>query len=135
MGSMVGYMSIPGVTRGATAVTQYRAVIWDSTERRILPVTNANASRPIGVLQDDPDATGAPADVAYFGVIKAEAGAAVTFGDTLALDNSGRVVTDAELTDGSASDLHHIGDALEAASGAGAIIDIMLHTADRIGSE
>ena len=55
-----GYFSIPGMQRGATAVTQYRGVIFDSTERRVLPVTNANASKPLGILQDDPAATDEP---------------------------------------------------------------------------
>lgn len=133
--AIVGYFSIPGMERGATAVTQYRAVIFDTTERQILPVTNANASKPIGILQDDPAATNEPCDVAYFGVVKAEAGAAITYGDDLGVDNSGRVITDVEVADGSSVDLHHIGMALEAASGAGSVIDILLHPADRIGLE
>ena len=135
--ALVGYFSIPGMERGATAVTQYRAVILDSTERQILPVTNANASKPVGILQDDPAATNEPCDVAYFGTVKAEAGAAITYGDDLAVDNSGRVITDAEnpAQQTNFSDLHHIGVALEAASGAGAVIDIPLHPAQRVGIE
>lgn len=133
--AITGYMSIPGVTRAGTAVTQYRAVILDSTERRILPVTDANASKPLGILQDDPGATGEPCDVSYMGICKAEAGAAITFGDDLALDNSGRVITDVEVADGSAVDLHHVGVALEAASAAGAVIDILQHMPQRIGAE
>jgi len=130
-----GYFSIPGMQRGATAVTQYRGVIFDSGERRVLPVTNANASKPLGILQDDPGATDEPCDVAYFGAVKAEAGAAITYGDDLGMDNSGRVITDVEVADGGAIDLHHVGVALEAASGAGAIIDVLLHPANRVGLE
>lgn len=133
--AIVGYFSIPGVTRAGSAVTQYRAVKLDSTERRITAITNANAEKPVGILQDDPGATGEPCDVAYFGTVKAECGAAVSFGDDLACDNSGRIITDVEVADGGAVDLHHIGVALEAGSAAGAVIDILLHSADRIGSE
>lgn len=132
---MVGYLGIPGVIRGATAVTQYRAVIKDSTARQILPVTNANASKPLGILQDDPAATGEPCDVAYMGVCKAECGGVVTAWDDLALDNSGRVIQDDEVADGGAVDLHHVAVALDAGSGAGSIIDVLLHAPQRIGSE
>ncbi len=133
--AIVGYFSIPGVTRAGSAVVQYRAVKLDSTERRITAITNANAEAPVGILQDDPGATGEPCDVAYFGTCKAMAGAAITFGDDLIVDNSGRVITDVEVADGGAVDVHHIGVALEAASAAGAVIDILLHPKQRIGLE
>jgi hypothetical protein len=135
MGSIVGYLSIPGVTAAADLSTkQYHAVKADSTERRVAAITNANAESPMGVLQDDPDAADRPADVAYFGVVKVELGGTVSYGDDLACNNDGELITDAELTDGSASDLHHIGVALEAGVD-GDIIDMLLHNKDRIGSE
>ena len=135
MGDMVGYFSIPGLTAAADlSAKQYHAVKYDSTVRRVAAMTNANAEKPAGILQDDPDAAGKPCDVAYFGVVKAELGGTVTYGDDLACNNDGEIITDVELTDGSASDLHHIGVAL--ASGVdGDVIDILLHNADRIGSE
>jgi len=135
MGSMVGYLSIPGVTAAADLSTkQYHAVKLDSTARRVAAITNANAEQPIGILQDDPDAAGRTADVAYFGVVKAECGGTIAFGANLACNNDGEVISDDEITNGGAVDLHHIGVALEAGSD-GDIIDILLHNADRIGSE
>lgn len=128
------YIGIPGLRRGATAVTQYRAVIQDTGAFRILPVTNANASRPMGILQNDPGATDEPADVAYVGVCKAEYGGTVAVGDALACNNSGQLITDVEVTDGTSVDLHHIAIALEAGS-SGEMHYVLLHPADRIGLE
>ena len=91
-------------------------------------MSNANAQRPIGILQDDPD-IGEPADVAYFGVCKAECGSAVTVGDTLAVNNAGEVIADVEVVNGGAVDLHHIATALQAGADGG-IIKILLHTPD-----
>jgi hypothetical protein len=136
MGSIVGYLSIPGAEAGADlSGNQYRGVILDSTERRFAAVTNANAQKPLGIQQDDPAAVGRPIDIAYFGICKAEAGAAITYLDDLAMDNSGRVITDVEVADGGAVDLHHVATALEAAGAAGDIITVMVKPAQRIGSE
>jgi hypothetical protein len=135
MGSIVGYLSYNGVSAAADlSASQYRAVKWDSTERRIAAITNANAERPIGILQDDPDAANKPADVAAFGMCRAQLGGTVTFGDKLACNNSGQLVTDAEVTGGGAVDLHHIAEALEAGV-SGDTVDVFLFNSDRIGAE
>lgn len=135
MPGMVGYLSIPGVSAGADlSAKQFHAVRLDSTERQVVAITNANAQAPVGILQDDPAASGRPADVAYFGVCKAECGSTVSYGDDLAVNNDGEVITDVEVADGGAVDLHHIGVALEAGVD-GSVIDILLHPKQRIGSE
>jgi len=135
MGSIVGYLSIPGITAAADLSTkQYHAVKLDSTARRVAAITNGNAERPVGILQDDPDAAGRTADVAYIGIVKAELGGTVSYGDSLASNNDGELIADAEVADGSAVDLHHIGIALEAGVD-GDIIDVILHPAERIGLE
>ena len=135
MGSIVGYMSIPGVVAGADlSAKQYHAVIWGGTGREVDPVTNANAQKPCGVLQDDPDAALQPCDVAWFGVVKVELGGTVTLGADLACNNDGEFIADDEVADGTAVDLHHMGVAL-AAGVDGDIIEMLLHPADRIGKE
>ena len=135
MGSMVGYFSIPGVVAGADlSAKQYFAVIFGGTGREVDPVTNANASRPIGILQDDPDTALQPCDVAAFGVCKAELGGTVAIGDTLISDNDGALIADDEVADGTAVDVHHLATALEAGD-SGEIIEVLLHTPIRIGLE
>lgn len=121
---MPGYYSLPGMVAGADLTAkQYHAVRFNTTERQIIAITDANAQQPIGVLQNDPD-NGQSADVAYFGVIKGELGATVSYGDTLAVNNDGEFIQDAEVS-GGGTDLHHLGYALEAGAD-GEIIDILL---------
>lgn len=129
------FRAVPGLIRGSSALTQFRAVVLNTAaDRTVDPVTNANGERPIGILQDDPAATGDPCLVAYDGVCEAEYGGSVTAGDTLAVNNSGQLISDAEVTDGSAVDLHHIATALEAGA-SGERHMVLLHTPVRIGLE
>ncbi len=130
---MADYLAMSGITAYGT-VTQYRAVIlYASANGQVQAVSNANASRPIGILQNDP-ADGEAADVAITGVCKAEYGGDVTRGQTLICDDSGRLIADTEVADGSAVDVHHLADAIE--SGAvGEIHLVVLHTPIRIGKE
>lgn len=76
--------------------------------------------RTIGVLQNDPDAQGRAATVAVNGVTKAKAGAAITAGAALTVDNTGRVITVASSTE------FEIGIALKSAGAANEIIPILL---------
>ena len=55
-------------------------------------VCAANTDIPFGVLQNDP-LPGAPANVAFAGVSKVIAGAAITAGAQLMSDSSGRAIT------------------------------------------
>ena len=128
------YLSIPNKRRGGTAVTQYRAVIVDTIAHRVLPMTNANASRPLGILQDDPAATDEPCDVAYFGYVRAEAGGTWAYGDGLICNNNGQLIADDEVADGGAVDVHHIAIAMEVAA-SGEIHDVLLGTPVRQGLE
>ncbi len=129
------YIDIPGLVSGQDmSGKQFRAVQMDTDDFEVTGMTNANAEHPIGILQNDPT-EGQAALVAFAGVCRAEVGSGgVTFGDTLGLTNAGKVITDAEVTDGSAVDLHHIGIALQ--DGADTqIILILLKPAQRIGKE
>ena len=127
------YKSIPGIVASGTVV-QYRAQQMDtSADRTIKAMTNANAERPIGILQNDP-ADGEHADIAYEGVCKAEYGGTITEGDTLACNNTGELIQDDEVADGSAMDLHHIATALEGGAD-GDFRLVLLHAPVRIGKE
>ena len=77
---------------------------------------------PIGVMQNKPQNTGMAATVAIRGVSKTIAGAAVTAGDPVKLDNAGRVVTATLPTDGTKV----VGIALAAAGAANNVIPCLL---------
>ena len=127
------YKSIPGLKASGT-VTQYKGVkLSTAADRTVLAMTNANAERPIGILQNDP-ASGEAADVAYEGVVKAEYGGTITRGDTLAFNNAGELISDAEVTAQDGADLHHVADALESGVD-GDIRQVLLHTPVMIGLE
>ena len=129
------YLDIPGLVAGQDmSGKQYRAVKMDTDDFEVTGITNANAEHPIGILQNDPT-EGRTALLAYTGVCRAEVGSGgVTFGDSLALANNGKVITDVEVADGSAVDLHHIGIALQDGVDT-QVIQILLKPAQRIGLE
>lgn len=130
---MSNYRSIPGIKASGT-VTQYRAVKMDTTNRQVVAITNANApDLPIGILQNDP-ASGEAADIAHEGVAKAEYGGTITRGDSLAMDNTGKLITDAVVADGSAVDLYHLAKALESGS-SGDVREVLIFPAQLIGLE
>lgn len=110
---MANYLSLPGVVANADLSSyQYKAVQVSTTDWKVAVMSNANAPEvPIGILQNDPDADGKPADVAILGVCKAECGGTVTSGDNIGVNNAGEIISDAETT--TSSDLYHIGVALE----------------------
>ena len=129
------YLDIPGLVAGQDmSGKQYRAVQMDTDDFEVTGITDANTEHPIGILQNDPT-EGQTALVAYTGVCRAEVGSGgVTFGDTLALANNGKVITDVEVANGTAVDLHHIGIALQ--DGADTqIIQILLKPGQLIGKE
>ncbi len=135
MAQIDNYLDIPGLQASADlSGSQYRAVKMHSVAFQVAAMTNANTERPVGILQNDPDASGKGATVAVIGVCKAEYGGTVTVGDKLGCNNSGSLISDAEVTDGSATDLHHIAVALE--SGVNTqVCYVYVFPAERIGLE
>lgn len=130
--STENYMSLPGLVASGT-VTQYRAVkLSTAADRTVLAMTNANAERPIGILQNDPATTEA-AELAILGACKAEYGGTVTRGDKLGCDNDGKLITDAEVS-GGGTDLHHVAVALESGV-SGDIRQVYVFPAELIGTE
>lgn len=129
------FRAIPGaLAAGNLASSQFLFMIKNTTDHQVTVVTDANASRPIGILQNDPAAAGDPAEVAYDGVCKVTYGDTITAGDTLASNDSGQAIPDVEVANGGAVDLHHLATALEAGS-SGDVRLVLLHTPIRIGSQ
>ena len=86
-------MPIPGLVAGADiSANQFEAVQLITTNFRVSPIT-VNTQRPIGILQDNPNAAGQGAEVAGPGeVAKARYGGTVTRGDALTVDADGELV-------------------------------------------
>lgn len=80
--------------------------------------SDATASSVIGILQDKP-ASGRFATVGYLGLSKATAGGAVTAGDRITFNGSGRIAT-------VASGQMCIGQSLETSTADGQIIGVLL---------
>lgn len=78
----------------------------------------------LGILQNDPN-TGEAGNVMSAGISKAVAGAAITEGDLIASDANGKIIT-------AASADRTIGQALDAASADGDIIEVLLGSFGRI---
>ena len=129
------YENIPGEVAGESlTAAQYKALYQSTTvDNEVLQISDANAQRPIGILQNDP-ADGEPADIAISGVCKWEYGGTITRGDTLACNDNGEAIQDDEVADGSAVDLHHLAVAMESGVD-GDIRKVILHSAHRIGLE
>lgn len=136
MAMVDNYIDIPGLQAGANlSSSQYRAVKMHSTAFQVVAIDNANApDRPVGILQNDPDTAGHPAIVAFCGLCRAEAGGNISVGDSLALDNNGKVIADAVVTAQDGVDLYHIGIALQAGVDT-QIIQILLYPGQPIGKE
>jgi hypothetical protein len=96
---------------------QYKFVDVDATGRAAL---GANGGRVVGVVQNKPN-TGESAELCHSGISKVIAGAAVTAGDELQSDATGRAVL-ATTTN------QRIGVALQSAGAAGALIAVLLRT-------
>lgn len=99
------------------SASQYCFVTVDSNGKVVLTGDGAKAD---GVLQDDPDTSTETACVAIAGVTKMKAGAAVTAGDSIASDSTGRGITAATTGD------VVMGKALTGASGANALFSLLL---------
>lgn len=114
-----GYLTIPGLTAGATfAAKQYYVCKLASTARQVIPAAAATDS-VVGIIQNDP-AANEEALVACNGAVKAAAEASVTAGAWLAASTTGRV----KVTTSGNDDI--IAKALEASSSAGDIISVLL---------
>ncbi len=108
------FVDLPGLeASGNIATSQYRAVKFATSAFQVAAITNGNTERPIGILQNDPNAAGEPAVVAVCGICKVEYGGSVTAGNSLSIDNSGKLIADAVVTAQDGVDLYHIALALE----------------------
>ena len=110
---MSDYIGLAGLKAAGTLV-QYRACKMTAAHT-VGSITNANAERPIGIVQNDP-LVDEGVDIAVMGKCRAQYGGTVAAGDKLGCNDSGQLITDVEVLDGTAVDLHHIAIALEAGS-------------------
>jgi len=109
---------IPGLVCGATTLIakQFYAVKLH-TDGTVI-VASAQGERVTGILQNKP-AVGEAAEVACAGVTKASADAAIAAGDFLTVQSDGQLMT-------AAGGDYIVGQALEAAAGAGSIFSMMI---------
>jgi hypothetical protein len=123
-------ISLPAA--GDLSASQFRAVSVNSSGQ----IAAAGVGVAVaGILQDKPGAVGRAGNVMVLGVSKWEAGAAITAGERVAADATGRckpaVAAATDTSDaGVAADpligSHVAGIALETASGAGIVISVLL---------
>ena len=120
------YDVIPGlVAQGDLSSSQYKIVIACSTAGQVKVGSTAATDPILGVLQNDPSATGQPAEVAFSGICKVLAETSVAYGDEVTVSSTGRAKS--TTTDGN----RIIGIALEASASAGDAIRILLCRHDR----
>jgi len=120
-------MNIPGAIADADlSAKQYRAVkMKGTTEDFEVAAITAATDKPIGILQNDPDAAGKAAEVAYAGVSKGHLGGTVSSGDSLSPDTAGDLVALAEGTSAGDDTKFIIAHALQDGS-SGNVIKVLL---------
>lgn len=92
---------------------QYHAVRL-SDEYAVSAISDANAPQiPIGILQNDPDADGQPAEVVTMGFCRAECGGTISANDMLGMNNDGELISAAYEAAIGTADLHVFAIALE----------------------
>lgn len=103
------------------SASQFRFINVDNTGKGAVP---AAGGRAVGVRNNKPKANEA-ATVVASGISIVEAGAAITAGDQVSTDNTGRAITA-----GAGNQIHGV--ALETASGAGVFIAVLLRTGSNV---
>lgn len=106
----------------AGAALTARRLVKMSADRTVIPAAAATDT-PIGVAEFDVTTVGEIGTIQVDGVAYVEAGAAISVGDKVTADSSGRGVTAAP---SAGTNNGVIGIALEAASAAGDLIEVML---------
>lgn len=114
-----GLTYLPGLQAAADLSSYQFRFVYLSAANKVTYCGTAGAAA-IGVLCNKPAAAGRAADVTDRGIAKVEAGAAVAAGAAVMTDASGRAIT---ATNANAKVL---GYAVNAASGAGSIIEVVL---------
>lgn len=108
-------------------IPQYYCVTEDTSSALFgdVKLQTTLSGKVIGIAQDAPAVTaGQPVRICVGGSCKAYAGAAITYGDSLAVNASGQVVTAPTATE------YTVGRAMEAAVEAGDLITVMVNPSD-----
>lgn len=118
--SLALYTGVPGMVGSASPNSGHQYKFVKITGRHQVGLAGAGEDA-VGVVQNKPQVDGQAATVAIFGISTVRAGAAVTAGDEIEVDASGRGIT---ATAGTV-----VGIAVESASGADALFSVLLRTA------
>lgn len=105
------------------AISPYRQVKMGSADGKVTPATAAT-DMTIGVCNEVGPALGERCDIIVVGIAWIEAGAAITRGNLVTSDATGRAVTPAPAA---GTNNRYVGIALESASAAGDIIPVSIH--------
>jgi len=95
--------------------------------------TTANTQQPLGVLMNDPNSSGLPAEVGRSGVMKVEFGGAVSQGNNLSFDNTGRLTNLALGSSDGSSGRFVVGQAMQGGT-SGEIRFAMMHAPYILGT-
>ena len=102
-----------GFRAGGHISEAHQRAVRISGEFKANVITNGNGQVPMGILQNDPDATGQGATVRMSGVSRAELGGSVSAAGPLSIDNSGRLIAAAWESPIGTADLYVFAWALE----------------------
>lgn len=119
--SLATYTGVPGTPGSAEPNYGKQYTFVKVTGAHQVGLVTANTDLAVGVLQNKPQVTGQAATVGYQGVSNVIAGAAVTAGDKVSSDATGRAIT----TPGTGSPVV-LGIALASATAAGQLIPVLL---------
>jgi len=114
--------------KASTDLSSYQYYLVELTNDRTVGICDAVTDVILGILQNKPAAANRPAKVRVAGTSKVVAGAAVTQGALLTTNASGQAVT---ATSGTDTTKYVIGIALEDASAAGDIIEMLIQPQGR----
>lgn len=114
------YFVIPGATASAD-LSSYQYTIVKAATWPQIQVASAATDSILGVLQNDPNAAGQPAEVACLGVCKVIAGGSITVGDHVTTNSTGYAATTTSANN------HVLGVALDTASTSGDIIRVCVN--------
>lgn len=117
---------IPGLeASGDLSSAQYRFVKMSATAKQVSQCS-VDGEAVVGVLLNKPSAAGRAAQVAALGTIPVEAGEAITAGDYIKTDSSGRAAKAEQTSTGADVGDFVVGTAIESASAAGDLVTVFV---------
>ncbi len=121
---------IPGmVASGDLSSSQHRFVRMSaSNPGEVSAISDGNTQIPVGVLMNDPNAAGQPAEVAGpFSTVKVECGGSIDEGEALSVDNDGKVIAAPFESAPGTADLYICATALQAGTDGTKVMILVQH--------